>query len=114
MGEPIQARRVGRIERAWRWCRRNPRVAALSATVGVLVAAVVASLAIVAVRLSRERKAVAETQKVADQRLEQATEAVAGGNYQRAQDLLQWSDPLLSSNSDLENVRSELDKLKAQ
>src|SRR5262249_26470572 len=51
-GEPIQARPVGRLERVWRWCRRNPRVAALSAAVGVLVAAVVVSLAIVAVRLS--------------------------------------------------------------
>ena len=32
-GEPIVARPVGRIERLWRWAKRNPAIAALSAAV---------------------------------------------------------------------------------
>ena len=37
--EPILARPVGRIERTWRWCKRNPLIASLSAlAVSALVA----------------------------------------------------------------------------
>jgi tetratricopeptide (TPR) repeat protein len=38
-GEPITARPVGRGERLWRWCRRNPRLAVLSGTVVLLLVA---------------------------------------------------------------------------
>src|SRR6201997_5259125 len=36
--EPIQARRVGALERVGRWCRHNPAVAGLMAVVLVLMA----------------------------------------------------------------------------
>jgi tetratricopeptide (TPR) repeat protein len=113
-GEAIRARPVGPLERAWRWCRRNPRIATLSACVGVLLLALAASLTAMAVRLGRERDAVAETRRVASGRLEQATQAIAGGNYTQAQDLLRWSDSLLASHPDLHDLRAELETLEAQ
>jgi tRNA A-37 threonylcarbamoyl transferase component Bud32 len=43
-GEPTQARRVGMLGRAWRWCRRNPVVVSLAtAVVLVLTAGVIVS-----------------------------------------------------------------------
>src|SRR5262249_44687621 len=35
-GQPIVARPVGRIERSWRWMRRNPATSALACSVAIL------------------------------------------------------------------------------
>ncbi len=44
-GEPIQARPVGRAERLWRWCRRNPALALTSTlAIGAVLLAVVLSV----------------------------------------------------------------------
>ena len=44
-GEPIAARPTGRLERTWRWCRRNPGLAAsLTAAAALLAIAVVTAV----------------------------------------------------------------------
>jgi WD40 repeat protein len=55
-GEPILARPIRRLERAWRWCRRNPALAAALGGVAatLLVAAVVSALFAVSEREARE------------------------------------------------------------
>jgi len=62
-GRPIQARRVGRVERFWRWCKREPVVAGLAGAAVLLLAlvAVVASVGYVGTsraltRADRERQ----------------------------------------------------------
>ncbi len=59
-GEPILARPVSRAEWLWRWCWRNPRVAALGGLVVILVVAWAATSTLL-YRLARanERKALA-------------------------------------------------------
>jgi len=57
---PIRARRVSSIERAWRWCRRNPALAAMSALAALLLIAVVATALAGSIQT---RRAYAETRR---------------------------------------------------
>src|SRR5262249_17748104 len=55
-GAPIQARRVGAAEHAWRWCRRNPAMAGLGAAAFLAMAL---GTAVSAWQAIRARRAVA-------------------------------------------------------
>jgi serine/threonine protein kinase/WD40 repeat protein len=52
---PIRARRVSLREQVWRWCRRNPVVATLGASVALLVVTVAVVSSVAAVRLEHEQ-----------------------------------------------------------
>ncbi len=58
-GIPILARPISRAERSWRWCRRNPVVAALTSTVAALLALALVGLVISNLMIARERAEVA-------------------------------------------------------
>lgn len=113
-GEPIKARPVSAGERAWRWCRRNPRVAVLSQLVAVLVALAATSLSVVAVRAFRDRKAVVEIRNSAEQRLDLARQSIGGGDYRRARDVLRWSGLQLQQAPALADVRVQWTTLQQQ
>jgi serine/threonine-protein kinase len=61
-GCPVLARRIGLLERAWRWCRRNPAGAALALTVLVLIGLSVGG-ALWLQRLQLERRSEAELRR---------------------------------------------------
>jgi WD40 repeat protein/predicted Ser/Thr protein kinase len=52
---PILARRTSTCELAWRWCRRNPAVAALLVSTGALLVAIALIATLAATRLGRQR-----------------------------------------------------------
>src|SRR5205823_11745729 len=54
--EPIQARRVSRTEKAWRWCRRKPALATALLVIVILLLTVIIGSPIVAYRINQERR----------------------------------------------------------
>ena len=59
-GKPILARPVSRVERGWRWCLRNPVVAALSGAAASLLLAVAIVSTVAYFRVNAESRAKTE------------------------------------------------------
>src|SRR5262249_8913880 len=82
--KPIQARRAGTAERAWRWCRRNP-----TAT-GFLAASLVAALALVGFvvgLIDNTRVRASESEAKSAQQIEEQEKRKAQGAGEREQRL---------------------------
>jgi eukaryotic-like serine/threonine-protein kinase len=91
--EPILARPVNRAERLWRWCRRNPLLSSMSATVVLLLLTVSLGSPIAAFLINQSRarernEAIAARQSLYAADMLLAQESYNQGNVTRAIDLL--------------------------
>lgn len=70
--EPIMARRLGPLDRSWRWCRRRPLVAGLLATAAMAIIVGTAVSGYFAVLADRRARLASQHRQRADERLTQA------------------------------------------
>jgi serine/threonine-protein kinase len=73
-GETILARPVGTLERYWRWCKRNQRVAVLAHSVFVLLILIIVGLVVFTVQISKARDLALENEKKEEKARKVATE----------------------------------------
>jgi serine/threonine protein kinase/WD40 repeat protein len=74
---PIRARRISSLEQTWRWCRRNPAVAGLTASVILLLVVITVGSLLGSFRLKEQRDAALEEQRQKTEKLFEARLAQA-------------------------------------
>jgi serine/threonine protein kinase len=81
-GEPIRARPIGKVQRGWRWCRRNPIIASLAAAVLALMAMAVTILGVSNIHVRREAANATAISKLLQHALESANpDSAKGADY---------------------------------
>ena len=98
-GQPILARPVGSVERLWRWCRRNPGVALLTAGVALTLLVGIVVSTYFAIRATRGEQLANENANIA---LARKDPARAVRYYERAVELAPANEPY---KADLEAAR---------
>jgi serine/threonine-protein kinase len=85
-GEPIRARPVGHVERVWRWCRRNPTLAAAATAILLLflVVSVGSTWAAFAIRAQKELAEQNALKARASEMIAQRRKVIAEENEQKA------------------------------
>jgi hypothetical protein len=78
-GRPILARPAGRVERMWRWCRRNPAVAALTAAVVLSLVTGTVLSTVFAMRAADKAELAEKRESEKDAALRRTEEALADG-----------------------------------
>ena len=106
-GQPIQARPVGGVERFTRWCKRNPRIAGLTAAASLsLICGTVVST-VLAVGMARERN-----QKEAER--QRAEDARALADTRRAEAEAAKEEVLKQSKLALDSFGTLIDEVQKQ
>jgi WD40 repeat protein/serine/threonine protein kinase len=112
--QPIRARKVSEVERAWRWCRRNPYLASALSAVAMLLLALAVGASVAAVYLGRAAHTANVARRAAETTLTDmytSSGLVAGARDDPRQAVLWFAHAARLAADDLE--RAEINRIRA-